>query len=56
MEFGVLAPVADIAIKAPDVGSREIAEAIIVQSFQRAIDGELVDLLAPLRRALEPVV
>ena len=56
MEFGVLAAIADVAVEAANVGRREIAEAVVVQPFERAIDRELVDLFTPLRRALQPAL
>ena len=53
MEFVAVVAIADIAIEAANVRLREIAEAVVVQSFERAIDRKVVDLLAPLRRALD---
>ncbi len=54
MEFAVAGLVADIAVEAPHVRLGEIAEAVVVQAFERAVDGVvLLDLLAPLRRALD---
>ena len=53
MEFGLIVLGADVAIEAPNVRCREIAKSVIVQSFKRAVDGNIVDLLAPLRRALD---
>ena len=54
VEFVAFEAVADIAVEAADVGFRECAKSAVVQSFERAIDGKIVDLLAPLRRALQP--
>ena len=54
VKFVVFVLVADIAIEAANVRRREIAKAVVVQPFKRAIDGEVVvDLLAPLRRTLD---
>ncbi len=53
MKFGLIVPGADVAVEAPHVRRREIAVAVVVQSFERAIDGEVTDLFAPLRRTLD---
>src|SRR6185437_13452359 len=43
----------DIAIEAPDVRGLEIPETILMHAFQRTVYGVVVDLFAPLRRALD---
>ena len=53
VKFRLIVLDADIAIEAPNVRCREITKAVVVQSFKRAVDGDIVDLLAPLRRALD---
>lgn len=54
VEFVAFEAIADIAIEAPDVGRREIAEAVVVNAFERSVDRPVVvDLLAPLRRAVD---
>ncbi|MBA7666427.1 hypothetical protein ES703_74508 [subsurface metagenome] len=53
MKFAGIALVPDIAVEATDIRGRKIAESVVVQSFQRAVDGEVIDLLAPLRRTLD---
>ncbi len=52
MKFAAVVPVADIAVEASHIRRREVAKAVVVQSFERAVNGEIVDLLAPLRRTL----
>jgi len=54
MKFGLIVLDADVAIEAPNVRCLEISKSAVVQPFERAVDGEIVDLLAPLRRALDP--
>ena len=53
MEFADVVPVADVAVETANVGGREIAETVVMQALERAIDGVIVDLLAPLRRPLD---
>jgi len=53
VKFTAVGPVADIAVEPANSRLRKIAEAVVAQSFQRAIDGEIVDLLAVLRRTLD---
>ena len=53
MKFAAVGPVADIAVEPANGRFRKIAEAVVAQSFQRAIDGKIVDLLAVLRRTLD---
>ena len=53
MKFAAVGLVADIAVEAADLQLRKIAESVVAQSLQRAIDGKIVDLLAPLRRTLD---
>src|SRR5205809_4936861 len=54
MEFAAVVPVTDIPVKAANTRRREIAESAVAQTFEGAIDGKIVDLLAPLRRTLDP--
>src|SRR3984893_1782981 len=53
MKFADFIFVPDITVKATDIGSRKISESVVVQSFERAIYGKLIILLAPLRRTLD---
>ena len=53
MEFACVVLVADIAVEAAHVRRRKIAEPAVVQSFQGAVNGKIIDLLAPLRRTLD---
>src|SRR5207237_7974811 len=53
MKFAVAVLITDIAVKPADIGCRKIPEPVIMQSFERAIDGTMVVLLARLRRALD---
>ena len=53
VKFAAIGPVADIAIEAPDRRFRKIAVSVVAHSFQRTIDGKIVDLLAILRRTLD---
>ena len=53
MEFAAVRPVADVPVETADRRFRKIAESAVAQSLQRAIDGKIVDLLAPLRRTLD---
>ena len=54
MEFTAVVPVTDIPVKTANSRRRKIAESAVVQTFEGAIDGKIVDLLAPLRRTLDP--
>ena len=53
MKFAAIGPVADIAVEAANRRLRKIAKAVVTHAFERAIDGEIVDLLAILRRTLD---
>jgi hypothetical protein len=53
MKFAHVVLVADIAVEAAHVRRRKIAESAVVQSFQGAVNGKIIDLLAPLRRTLD---
>src|ERR1700704_1992189 len=53
MKFAGIVPRADITVEAANVRRGKIAKAAVVQSFEGAIDGKIVDLLAPLRRTLD---
>ena len=53
MKFADVVPVADVAVETANVRGREIAEAVVMQAHQCAIDSVIVDPLAPLRRHLD---
>src|SRR5579859_1535147 len=53
MKFAGIIPISKITVKAADIGCRKIPESVVVQSFERAIYGKLIILLAPLRRTLD---
>ena len=53
VKFGLIVLDADVAIEAPNVRCLEISKSVVMQSFERAVDGVIVDLLAPLRRTLD---
>ncbi len=56
MKFAGVVLVADVAVEAADVRTRKIAIAVVVHAFERAVHGKIVDLLAPLRAALNAPV
>ena len=60
MEFAAVVLVADIAIEAANVGRRKIAKPVVVQAFERAIDGKLSTCLPhciePWMRPNEPPI
>jgi len=49
MKFAVAVLITDIAVKPADIGCRKIPEPVIMQSFERAIDGKMVVLPSSLR-------
>ena len=53
MELAAVCPVSDISVKAADFRRREIAKAVVLQAFERAVDRPIVELLAILRRTLD---
>ena len=53
VKFIAVVTVADIAIEAADIRLREIAKTVVVQALERAIDGKIIDVLAPLHRTLD---
>jgi hypothetical protein len=56
MKFAAIVFVADVAVKAANFGGGMIPITIVVDRFQRAIDGVIANLFSPLQRRLEAAV
>src|ERR1700684_2583959 len=52
MEFVAVVPVTDVAIEAANIGFSEEAITFVVYAFHGTIDRPILDLVAPLYRAL----